>query len=239
MNIAPDHDRSFVCIRDDRLAGCEWLLQLPEYGYGKVTLSSVRWEVLEAGKHLRYSWDDAETEQPEAGVAYRGEIAAGEDALEFRVLRMNHSPSAWNNDQGSLFCLRSAEAPLFHDIDGVRTYAFQDGIFQTVNQLVDACFVAHRMCRFPVRTAPGASGVGSAERLMAKISKDGRWVLGIATDVCGWLSCNHQPKVSCIHSNPIWGVVSPGGRGEARGKVYLLEQPIEALLARYRGDFET
>lgn len=237
MKIWPDEDRSFVRIRDDRLPECTWLLRLPEYGYGRNPLRGVRWDVIEEEKQLRYSWEPSEDLKEETGVAYRAEVRAAQDEVEFVVVRRNLSAAAWENDQASLFCLISADAPPFHDIDGVRTYALKDGLFQSVNQLVDSRFPAHRMCGFPVRIGPGDDREGAVGRLMAKISRDAQWVLGLATDIGGHLSCNHQPRVSCIHSNPNWGQAPPGGESPARGKVYLLPAPIEALLARYESDF--
>ncbi|MBI2194793.1 MAG: hypothetical protein HYU36_22660 [Planctomycetes bacterium] len=237
MNVFSDSDHSFVRIRDDRLPGCEWLLQLPEYGYAGVTLGGVSWEEVEAGRRLRYTWRPSDDLRATAGVFYEGEIRASEDDVSFRVRRANLSSADWSSSQGSLFCLRSGAAAPFHDLDGVRTYALKGGMFQSVCQLVNARFAGHRMCRFPVRSAPGEEAADACERLMAKISRDGRWVLGIATDRCGCLSCNHQPAVSCIHSNPNWGVVRPGGSAEARGKVYLLNSSIEMLRARYEADF--
>jgi len=237
MKIWPEEDRSFVRIRDDRLPDCTWLLRLPEYGYGRNPLRGVTWDVVEEEKQLRYSWTPSEDLKEEAGVAYWGEIRAGEDGVEFAITRQNLSGKPWENDQASLFCLISADAPPFHDIDGVRTYALKDDLFQSVNQLVESRFQAHRMCGFPVRTAPGGPKEGATERLMAKISRDAQWALGIATDISGHLSCNHQPHVSCIHSNPNWGQTPPGASSEARGKVYLLPAPIEDLQARYESDF--
>jgi hypothetical protein len=239
MKIWPEEDRSFVRIRDERLPDCSWLLRLPEYGYGRNPLRGVRWEVVREGERLRFSWEPPESLRKEAGVAYQGEVSAAAGEVEFRVTRQNLSEQAWKSDQASLFCLISADAATFHDIDGVRTYALKDGIFQSVSQLVNSRFAAHRMCGFPVRTGPGGPQASAVERLMAKISRDGDWVFGLATDIAGHLSCNHQPQVSCIHSNPNWGEVPPGGQATARGKVYLLPAPIEDLLVRYKADFET
>ena len=237
MNILPDEDRSFVRIQDQRLPECGWLLRLPEYGFGRRPLEGVAWKILEGGSALRFEWEPPEEIRDEAGVAYAGEIRAGEDEVEFSITRRNLSSVPWENDQRSLFCLMSRDATPFHDIDGVRTYALKDGIFQSVCQLVNSRFAEHRMCSFPVRSDPAGPREDATERLMAKISRDGKWGLAMATDIGGHVSCNQQPRVSCIHSNPNWGEVPPGGEAGARGKVYLVPAPAEDLISRYTADF--
>ena len=238
MNIYPDEARSFVRFTDARIPNHEWLLRLPEYGYSNKIVTGVQWDVVEEGSHLRFSWQPPEGEAEEIGIEYETEITAVADEMEFTVKRTNISSSNWTDREvGSLFCLMSRDAPSFHDIDGVRSYALKDEIFQSVNQLVDSRFAHHRMCVFPVRTSPDAEPDNPCERLMAKISIDAEWVLGIATDIAGWLSCNQQPKTSCIHSNPRWGEVEPGGEATARGKVYLVED-IDILKSRYESDFK-
>lgn len=237
MTIFPDQDRSFVRICDERVPGQEWLLRLPEYGYGRAPLSGVKWEVREEGKKLYYTWSPPPETRSQIGIAYESEIEARADEVEFSIARRNLSESSWKDREvGSLFCFMSRDASLFHDIDGVRSYALKDDIFQSVNQLVNSRFMHHRMCSFPVRTSPEGPKENACERLMAKISRDAEWVVGIATNIAGWISCNQQPQVSCIHSNPWWGAVPPGGEAKARGKVYLVES-IDVLKARYVADF--
>jgi len=70
------------------------------------------------------------------------------------------------------------------------------------------------------------------ERLSAKTSADGEWALGLAVDRAVSLSFNFQRTVSCIHSNPSWGLLKPGEEATARGRVYLVKGGLEDLYGR-------
>ena len=77
----------------------------------------------------------------------------------------------------------------------------------------------------------------AVERFMVKVSEDGEFVLGIATDEAVGVSCNHQETMSCIHSNPLWGPLSPGEAKTVNGKIYLFRGTPDDLLGRYERDF--
>ena len=92
------------------------------------------------------------------------------------------------------------------------------------------------MCGF--RLARGAEEPGTvSEALMVKEAHGIGLALGIALDRCGAVSCNHKLWPSCIHANPEWDRVPPGGEQTVRGKVYYLRGTKEDVLERYRRDF--
>ncbi|MHC4401018.1 MAG: hypothetical protein ACYTG0_15185, partial [Planctomycetota bacterium] len=134
----------------------------------------------------------------------------------------------------SLFCFGAGANEGFHDYEATRTFVRKEGRWTTVHEIVGGEFAPHRMTGVGVRRGdePGV------DRLAAKVSADGRWVTGIATDVAESLSFNFQLHASCMHSNPEWPPLEPGEEATARGKIYLIEGDLDALWERYRADFD-
>jgi len=245
MKLEPDGDRPFVIVTHRQLPHCAWKLRLPEYAYfterdGKrrgVIASDVVWERSDDGRTLRFRWNAPLDVKREAGVDFSGVVTAGDIEVAFEVSMTNLSDEAWKG-RSSLFCLMCGEAPLFHDYDARRTYVYRAGRFITVNEMVGGEFAPHRMCGFP---AVGPAEVDESGKkvsgFMAKVSSDGEWVLGIATDIARSVSCNFKLRTSCIHSNPNWGEVAPNETVTARGKFYLFRGTLQELLEKIKSEF--
>jgi hypothetical protein len=60
---------------------------------------------------------------------------------------------------------------------------------------------------------------------------------GLAVDRARSLSLSFQEAVSCIHSNPSWGLLKPGEKATAHGRVYLVRGALDELYERYLEDF--
>jgi hypothetical protein len=71
--------------------------------------------------------------------------------------------------------------------------------------------------------------------LIGCFSRDGKQILATAWEPYQEL---FQGVIVCLHSDFRLGGLAPGETKKARGKIYVLDGGIEALLARYRKDFE-
>ena len=78
------------------------------------------------------------------------------------------------------------------------------------------------------------SDIKPANALIGCYSKDGSKLLATAWDSTQEL---FQGVIVCLHNDPRLGGLKPGETKSLRGKVYVLDNNIEALLARYRKDF--
>lgn len=193
--------------------------------------SRVRWSVVEPERVLHYSWDVETARKTEWGTDFSGTVQAENDLLRFEVTCTNVGAAA--HPAGVyLFCLQAGADTGFHDPDGLRTYARRGGRWVSVNTLQNGSLPKHRMCSYPVAPA------GVDCNLMAKQSVDGDWVLAIALDQCGHVSCNHQVWPSCIHANPARPLLAPGAAATARGCVYWFRGDLAAVLARVQRDFQ-
>ena len=226
------------------------VLRIPEYvkspgGSETCCPNNVVWEQECGRTRLRYRWDEAVEIKRQWATDFQGMVQVRGDAVTFEVTMCNvgEVPQPWGV---FLFCLQCGAWRSFQDYDGQRTFVRSHAGWVTVNQMQAGVFEDHRMCVFPV------DPTGVSDNLMAKVSQDGRWVLGLAIDRPGWVSCNHQQWPSCIHANPIWGhlplgiAAGPDTCGEplqcgasaiARGKVYLFPGGLDELYERYVGDF--
>ena len=216
------------------------VLRIPEYvrdpktGKGECP-GDVVWYVLEPDTRLSYHWGASDEVKERFGIDFRGEVESGEGEVSFRVTMVRPGEKA-NPNGVSLFCLQAGGAYPFHDYEGQRTFVRQGDRWRSVHDMIDGAFPSHRMCTF--RLTEGKAGDGeTTAKLMAKTSGGGDMVLGIALDAGTTLSCNHQLWPSCIHSNPGWGDLGPGGEETIQGKVYCFRGALEDIWARYEADF--
>jgi len=231
-------DYSDILIEHSDWSGMSWRLMIPEYGWVSKAERSrkVEWPQ-RTGRRVSWRWADEEAKR-EAGNELWGNAAVlGPGEIEYSLTFRNIGASKWGAGQSSLICLISGEVPLFHDCEGQRTFVWRCGEgFVDIDTVQGGVWAPHRM--WGGRVPAFASPQGPAfERLMVKESTDGYHALGIATEPAIGVSCNHQPRMSCIHSNPLWGSLAPGEEGTVRGKIYLLRGRAEDVFARYRRDF--
>jgi hypothetical protein len=78
------------------------------------------------------------------------------------------------------------------------------------------------------------SDIKPANNLIGCYSKDGKKLLATAWDSTQEL---FQGVIVCLHNDPRLGGLKPSESKSLRGKLYLLENNISALLARYKKDF--
>lgn len=250
LHVSGVADQPHVTISHRQFLGGSLVLRIPEFvkapdGTATCTPARVVWEQVDQQTHLRYRWDEAEDVKRRWATDFEGEVRAGTDAMSFEVTMHNAGavPQPWGV---FLFCLQAGACPAFLDYDGVRTFVRLPERWASVNEMQGGVFEQHRMCVFPV------AGGGVAHNLMAKLSTDGEWILAMAIDRPGWVSCNHQHWPSCIHANPVWGdlpedthagpqtpglPLAPGASVTTHGKVYLLNTGLDEVYQRFTDDF--
>jgi hypothetical protein len=226
-------DYSDIVIRHSTWPGSSWRLMIPEYGWigESVRSRGVNWPVRE-GREVSWRWTDPGSRNEFDGSA--GVI--NDEEIEYRLNFTNTGEEKWGRGSSSLICLISGGVPAFHDYEGHRTFVHECGKgFVDIDAIQGGVWAEHRMWGGKV---PALAGDRPAvERFMVKVSRDGEFVLGIATDDATGVSCNHQLRMSCIHSNPLWGPLSPGESKNVRGKIYLFRGTREDVLDRYDQDF--
>jgi len=240
ITMQPLKDTSWYTFKHPLFPGAQWTFRVPEHmSYDKKTKTvdlptTVVWETAPDGRKLSYRCGLPEERKKELGLDFWGSATAGSDTIDFELKVKNVGAEKWEKMQMTLFCLQSKDAPIFRDYDAVRTYIHRDGKWVTINEVESGKFAPHRMVIVSVRNPKSSGGV---ERLAAKVSEDGQYVLGLATDIAETLSFNFQNDVACIHSNPDWGLMDPGQEVTAKGKVYLFKGTLEDLWQRYCKDF--
>lgn len=237
FTLRPVGDTAWFTFRHRNLGRRRWMLRMPEYMHRDGTTGKnrtpygVRWEGLDSGAQLRFCLGLSEKRKAELGLDFRGTVTAAVDEITFELTVTNPGEQRWQRMPMMLFCLQCNRAPGFLDYEAERTYVRQGGRWVTMNEVVNGEFQGHRMCGVGV-------GRDLSERIAARVSEDGTYVLGIATDIAASLSFNFQDRIACLHSNPEWGLLEPGAEASARGKVYLLKGGLDDLWDRYRQDFE-
>jgi hypothetical protein len=231
----------FVIVHPDKLGQCI-ILRIPEFiksadGLLQGHPANIVWEQGESKSQLQYHWGETDAVKQQWGLDLSGQVTAGEDELTFEVTMHNLSDMP-NNSGANLFCMQAGGHLDFQDYDGHRTFVRMPDRWVSVNEMQNGKFEDHRMCGYQQKRD------GIAHSLIAKVSTGGDWVLGIALNQEGGVSCNHQPWPSCIHANPVWATLAPGESETARGKVYFFRGEsgnqsggLEELYHRYHKDF--
>jgi hypothetical protein len=238
--LRPWGDYTDVLLQHPQFPETVWRLQVTEWGYrdpetgSNVRARDVVWRSDAERRRLRYHWGAPDELKRKVGLDFSGELVARDSVVEFEITVRNVGETEWTAEPMQLVCLRSGRSPAFKDYEAERTWVRRNGSWVTVNSLIGATFADHRMCGFRI------SGEGDErfERLSAKTSFDGKWALGLAVDRAQSLSFNFQEAVSCIHSNPSWGLLAPGEEATAHGRVYLIRGSLDDLYERYLQDFE-
>ena len=237
--LRPVGDAAWFTFKHPKLGRRRWMLRVPEHMYyddqqkrSRVPYG-VRWEVLDDRGRLKFRCGLSDERKRELCLDFWGEVRANRDTIDYELRVKNVGDKAWTRMPMSLFCLQCGKADGFRDYEAKRTFVRKAGSWTTMNTVVAGKFAPHRMCGVSVRQGdkPGY------ERLAARVSEDGRYVIGIATDCASSLSFNFHNRIACMHSNPNWGLLKPGEQATAKGRVYLFEGTLDDLWKRYCTDF--
>jgi hypothetical protein len=229
IKLKPVRRNSYVMVRHLRMPSIHFKLMLPEYAYrdkktnrGRTGENTV-WRMNKDGTSGRFHWGITEQLKKERGVDFWGSVQVTRHGVAFTLSLKNLRDKPWKG--GSLVCFRAGNSAPWVDRDARRTYVRDQGRLVTVNKAVKGKFPPHRMI-----------WMRASDGLTARVSKDGKWVMAIATDMSPYHSFNFRRHMSCLHSNPGWGVMKPGQTKTTRGRVYIIKGTLEDVWRKYRAD---
>ena len=223
-----------VIVHPDKLGQC-LILRMPEFlstadDSHNAHPANIMWEEIQTESVLQYRWGEQDHVKRRWSLDLAGRVAAGDDELTFEVTMQNIGDHPLKGG-AHLFCLQAGAHQDFQDYQGGRTFVRFDDRWTSVNEMVGGVFEEHRMTGFQSQRD------GVIGNIMAKVSSQGQWVLGIAINQDGGVSSNHQIWPSCIHANPKWRTLSAGQEEVVRGKVYFFQGGLDQLYDRYCRDF--
>lgn len=178
----------------------------------------------------------------EPGVEASHTIRALDDVVDY-VVTLNNPTGAFVDIQWAQPCIRVGKfTGLDQDTYIQRCFIFTgqgcqmlDAIPRTEEALYRGgqVYVPANINRDDVNPRP-LSDVVPAENLIGCISADKNWMLAMAWDHTQEL---FQGIITCIHADFRVGGLAPGETKTVKGKLYVVPNNPDALLARYRRDF--
>jgi len=221
------------------LAGQQLILRMPEYAnlYKGLLPMPARWRKLSESE-VEMEWAAPEAVQQKHQVAREARFTFGPDFIDVRATVRNPTERIWPHDRYDLYDVMTRNAPLFRDDSGERTLVYRGRQFVSVKTFWPEGFNRDRTGSLSLAADiknPGPRQI--TDRIMAKTSRDGKWVLGIASDVARGISFNLQTGTGCIHQNPFWGRLKAGEEKAIHCRVYLIRGTLADLWQRYARDF--
>ena len=163
-------------------------------------------------------------------LRFRARFDAGPDTVDFSYTVQNRSKRKIVLTLES--CLKVI-SPMFQDIELVRTFMLVRGQdFVPLYQLEREA----ELPRWFSRIEKQDLGPEAMSSLLAVVSRDGEWVIGIGRgDAPGnsWVASN--PSLGCYHADSRF-LVGPRGRGQSHGRIYFIEGTLDDLRKRYQED---
>ena len=239
-NVGPPGRTGYLAVRHRELPGEQFIIRAPEYAnlYKSLPLIPAEWQWIDKST-LRMTWTAEPSVRRKHQVERTAVFRFGTDFIDIVGTVQNGTDRDWSAERYEMFDVMARNAPRFrHDPAGRRTFVYRTDQFVHVGE-------------FPIRnlatTLTGSLSLAKdiarpgplemTERLMAKVSGDGEWVIGIASNNATGVSFNLNPGTACIHQNPHWGRLKAGERKSTHVRFYLFKGALEELLARYRADF--
>lgn len=178
----------------------------------------------------------------QGGVEVAHRITAGEGEVDFQVEAVNHGPeyvdAVWVQPCVRLAAFtghnqQSYPARSFIFIDGRQT--FMDKARRTEEAIYKGgqLYIPAGIERKDCNPRPHSPDVPS-NSLIGCLSADGQWIFATAWEPTQEL---FQGVFVCLHSDFRLGGLKPGETKRAHGKVYIMENDPELLLARHHRDF--
>jgi len=238
--VGHEGETGYLRISHRNLPGERFLIRAPEYAnlYQSLLLIPAQWTWIDTTS-VRMTWSAPTAVRSRHQVDRTAVYRFGQDTIDIVATVRNPTDTDWNHARYDMFDVMTRESPAFrNDPAGRRTYVYRLGKFCPVGgfpiqnlqqRLVGSLTLAKDVSR------PGALEI--TERLMAKVSRDGQWVLGIASDNASGISFNLNPETGCIHQNPFWGRLKAGEQRRTRLRVYLIRGTLGDLWSRYQRDF--
>jgi len=178
----------------------------------------------------------------EGNVVVNHRITAGDGEVSFEVEAINQGP-AYVDAQWVQPCIRlggftGGNQQTYVDrsfvfIDGKQTFLSKARRTEEALYKGGQLYIPAVIKREDCNPRPHSPDVPSND-LIGCVSADGRWLFATA-----WTPTQElfQGVFVCLHNDFRLGGLQPGETKRARGKVYILENDVDLLLARYRRDF--
>ena len=178
----------------------------------------------------------------EPAVVVEHEINAGEDEIDFRVVARNEGKQ-WVDVDWFQPCMRVDRFTGLGQSNYIqKSFIFTDQGLSMLDKLSrneeaiyrgGQVYVPSGISLKDVNPRP-VSSVKPVNSLIGCFSEDGKQLLATAWDQTQEL---FQGVIVCLHNDPRIGGLKPGEKRNLHGKIYLLPNDPQALLARYRRDF--
>jgi len=197
---------------------------------------SVHWEKV-SENHYRFSWNAPKALKQQERVDFEGEVFVDIEGLSFQFTTRNPTSWGWPSERYNAFDVVAGKNPNFHDLDGTRTFVRIKDQFVSLHDALQGEFSPSRTGWMVLAADPQNPQFREfSERLMVKVSRDGKWVLAIASDNGTGATFNLNPATSCIHQNRTWSLLQPGEAKTLRGKVYLMQGTLDDVWQRFVAD---
>lgn len=178
----------------------------------------------------------------EGNVVVRHRITAGDGEVTFEVEAKNEGPD-YVDAQWAQPCIRvggftggnqqTYVEKSFIFVEGKQTFLPQARRTEEAIYKGGQLYIPAGIKREDCNPRPHSPDVPSND-LIGCVSGDGRWLFATA-----WTPTQElfQGVIVCLQNDFRLGGLKPGETKRARGKVYVMENDVELLLARYRSDF--
>ena len=244
VEVEPIEDTTFISVSSLKLPGQVFRLRMPECIQQWVETApeafakNVTWEK-KTESLWQLSWDAPEEKRREYLRAFSGEVRSNADTIDVHVCMKNPYEVDWQRSDMGLFCFQAGLADKFHDPEGLRTYIHQDGRFVNIHDFEGDNFKPNTMgSAYPDLEEGSEKWAQRCDaRLMAKVSDDGQFVIGIASETSVSASWNLNPVGACIHQNVNWGILKSGQEKDFKCRVYILKGSLDDLWQRYVEDY--
>jgi hypothetical protein len=178
----------------------------------------------------------------QGGIEVSHTITAGAGEIDFRVEAVNKG-DAYIDAQWVQPCIRvgpftgcnqKTYVPRsFIFIDGKRTFLDQARRTEEAYYKGGQVYMPAHIERKDCNPRPHSPDIPS-NRLIGCVSQDNEWLMATAWEPTQEL---FQGVIICIHNDFRLGGLNPGETRRARGKMYIMENDPDVLVARYERDF--
>jgi len=185
LEVVPVEEKSFIDIRSADMPGQMFRLRMPEYVQTSpeaILPDNTVWEKKSENVWL-VKWNAPQEQKRKLLRDFWGEVHKGKDTVDVQMFIKNPFEVDWPREDYWMFCLKCAFAEEFHDANGFRTYVHREGEFVNIHTFERDNFKPFAMGSCYLNPAKDSEIYWRRcdERLMAKVSKNGRWVVGIAS----------------------------------------------------------
>lgn len=230
-------ETGYLGVEHDALPGEQFIIRIPEYAnlYQSLHLVPATWQRLDE-RTLEMTWSAPLDVQAEHQVARSATFRFGDDVIDITATIRNPSDRPWGHERYDMYDVMTRNAPAFRDDPrGQRTYVYRQNRWAPVGSFPIEGLEQRLTGSLSLADDPAHPGeLEITERVMAKVSEDGRWVLGIASDDGNGVSFNLDPGTGCIHQNPYWGKLDAGESRTSHLRVYLINGSLDDLWHRYQ-----